>query len=298
LALVLGFLAATSAGWAEDDPCFRLAKPIWLADRETEMNVTVGFSARFEVPESATAQLKIAAASIYRVHINGQFLACGPARGPHGFHRVDHWDLDGQLRSGVNVLAIEVAGYNANSYYLLDQPSFLQAEVTSGQDVLASTGTGGASFHAVVLDDRVQKVQRYSFQRPFVEVYELGRRWDHWRTVSQPTSTSAETAVQPERRLLPRRVLYPTFTVRNPISCGPHGTIRQLEGVSKIWKDRSLTNIGPELKGYAENQLAVVPSVQAQHYRSVPKSKTWRPYGGDTSLVLEPNTYQILDLGT
>ena len=103
----------------------------------------------------------------------GQFVGLGPARGPHGYYRVDVWNLRQQLRPGANVIAIEVAGYNANSYYLLDQPSFLQAEVTSGDQVVASTAAAGVRFEALILDDRVQKVQRYSFQRPFIEVYRL-----------------------------------------------------------------------------------------------------------------------------
>ena len=80
--------------------------------------------------------------------------AHGPARGPHGFFRVDEWDLTDRLQPGENVVAFEVAGYNVNSYSLLDQPSFLQAEVVAGGKVLASTDGKGAAFTATILKER------------------------------------------------------------------------------------------------------------------------------------------------
>ena len=123
------------------------AKPIWLKDREKEMNLLVGFRAVVETPAHEKAVLRVAAATIYRAWVNGEFLGCGPARGPHGYFRVDQWDLSGKLKPGKNLVAIEVAGYNANSYYLLDQPSFLQAEVVAGDRVLASTAGEGRTVY-------------------------------------------------------------------------------------------------------------------------------------------------------
>ena len=55
------------------------------------------------------------------------------------------------------MVAIEVVGYNINSYYLLDQPSFVQAEVVSGATVLAATGEKKYPFEAFVLKERNQK---------------------------------------------------------------------------------------------------------------------------------------------
>jgi alpha-L-rhamnosidase len=93
-------------------------------------------------------------------------------------------------------------------------------------------------------------------------------------------------------------VLYPTFTVQKPVRCGPHGVMKKLDKVPRLWKDRSLTNVGPELKGYPEDQLAVVPTIEAQHLRTVPRSDAWRPYADGTSLELAERSYHIVDLGT
>ena len=294
--LFFGLSAATHA--ADDSAAFRSAKPIWPEGRQEEMNVSVGFRVAVEAPRQGKTLLRIAASSIYRVRVNGQFVACGPARGPHGFYRVDEWDITDKLDTGTNVIAIEVGGYNSNSYYLLDQPSFLQAEVTSGDHVLASTAGEGTRFAAGILDYRVQKVQRYSFQRPFIEVYRLTPGFDRWQKDVSSQLVAVQTAIQPEKKLLPRRVLNPTFTVRCPVRCGPHGVVEKLDNVPKVWKDRSLTKVGPELKGYPENELAVIPTIEAQYLKTVPRSDAWRNYTNDTSLDLRKRSYQTLDLGT
>ena len=129
-------LLLTGANLAAVAPSFVSAKPIWPEGRETEKNVTAGFRASFKAPQQGKVLLRATGSALYRVFLNGQFLAHGPARGPHGFYRVDECDLTGRLQPGANVVAFEVAGYNANSYYLLDQPSFLQAEVIAGDKVV------------------------------------------------------------------------------------------------------------------------------------------------------------------
>ena len=147
-------------------PCGQ--RPVWPEGRASEMNVTVGFRAVLDVKQGDSAALRIAASTLYRAFVNGKFIGHGPARGPHGHYRVDQWDLTGALASGANIVAIEVAGYNSNSYYLLDQPSFLQAEVTVGETLVAATGHPDKPFQAAILPERLQKVQRYSFQRPLL----------------------------------------------------------------------------------------------------------------------------------
>ena len=248
---------------------FRSARPIWPDGRQEEMNLSVGFTASVRKPRQGKTLLRLAGCSIYRVRVNGQFVACGPARGPHGFYRVDEWDISDKLDAGENVVAVEVAGYNVNSFYLLDQPSFLQAEVTNGDEVLASTAGEGTQFAAHILECRLQKVQRYSFQRPFSEVYRLNSGFDRWLREASTSPTPVKTAVQIDKKLLPRRVLYPTFTIRKPLRTGPCGVMQKRDDVPRLWKDRSLTEIGPALKGYREDQLAVIPTIEAQHYKTV-----------------------------
>src|SRR5690606_2541704 len=113
-------------GVTEEWPdAFRTARPIWPEGRATEMNRFAGFRAVLPPVEAGPVMLRVAASSIYRVFVNGAFVGHGPARGPHGRFRVDEWTLGPWLRDGPNLVAIEAAGYNVNSYYLLDQPAFV-----------------------------------------------------------------------------------------------------------------------------------------------------------------------------
>lgn len=280
-----------------EPPAFRSARPIWPGGRETEMNLSVGFRALIEGSHTKPPVLRVAASTIYRAWLNGELLGHGPARGPHGYYRVDEYDLSRKLLPGKNLLAIEVAGYNANSYYLLDQPSFLQAEVTAGDEVLASTAGAGARLDATVLDYRVQKVQRYSFQRPFIEVYRLTPQSDRWFRDAAATIAAVDASVQPDKELLPRRVLYPDFRVYPPVRRVGRGRMEKTKPSEKVWKDRSLVNIGPKLKGFPEKELAVVPTIEMQSLASRATETVDQAWGERDQVDLEKTGYEILDLG-
>ncbi len=294
--MVLGALAiviacSVTAGQAGFDS----ARPIWPVERETEMNLFVGFRAVFDGPQEPSAVLRIAASSLYRVYLNGRFVGHGPARGPHGFFRVDEWPLATDRR---NTLAIEVVGYNVNSFYLLDQPAFVQAEVVSGATVLASTAGRGVPFEAAILTHHVQKVQRYSFQRPFIEYYRAGKGDEHWWDRPVSDLCQATCSVLSSRPLLARRVAYPCFHARQPTEVVATGRLRREAPVSRLWKDRSLVNIGPQLKGYPEGELEVIPSIELQKVQSISVEKRNQPYRPDRPISLDENSFAILDLGT
>jgi alpha-L-rhamnosidase len=278
-------------------PAFVSGKPIWPKGRETEKNLFVGFYASFKAPQQERVLLRSTGATVYRVFLNGHFLAHGPARGPHGYFRVDEWELTDKLRPGANVVAFEVAGYNVNSYALLDQPSFLQAEVVAGGKVLASTGGSGASFTATVLKERVQKVQRYSFQRPFSEVYQLSPGYDRWRSEPVPTAGETKVSTLPSRTLLPRRVDNPDYFVRQPSWLVSKGQVRTGLKVDKLWKDRSLTGIGPKFGGYPERDLEAIPSLELQTIANATNQPVNQPWAPGESQVLRSNDWEIVDFG-
>ena len=274
---------------------FAAGRALWPEGRQSEKNLSVGFRATIERPETVPVTLRVNASTIYRAFVNGRFAGYGPARAAHGYYRVDEWDITPLLSKGPNVVAIEVAGYNVNSYYLLDQPSFLQAEVVTGDRVLAATGDDKNPFEAHILDGRVQKVQRYSFQRPFMEVYRLRPGMDAWRT--DPTAKVETVALEDcgEKKLLPRRVAYPTFEVRPAVELVSSGTMEPFTPDS-LWKDRSLTNIGPNLGGYPEAELDAVVSDELQRIKTATNAADGRALDGQTPLTLAPMQYRILRL--
>lgn len=196
---VVIFLLA-SPGWA-GIPAFVSARPVWPKGEERTVNASVRFVATFDVGEGQKAFLRVTGASLYRIRLNGVFAGYGPARGPKGWFRVDEWPLE--VKAGPNELELEMAGYYCESYYIPEQPSFLQAEVvTTDGYVLAATGEGG---FAAFKTDRVRKSPRYSCQRTFAEVYRLN-------DAAKPT---LELVEQPAVRLLERIVPYPAFAL-NP----------------------------------------------------------------------------------
>ncbi len=282
---VLAFAAvslATAVFSADPVPAFQSAKPVWPEGREKEKNLLVAFRAEIVPPAAGQVVLRATGSTLYRVLVNGAFAGHGPARAGHGFYRVDELDLRPHLKAGKNDVVVEVAGYNASSYYLLDQPSFLQAEIVAAGRVLAATGAEG--FAASIRRDRVQKVQRYSFQRPFIEV---------WRLPSPPEEPAACT-VFPAVPLAPRRVPVPAYGIVRPLAHPFEGTVAVGEMPKKPWKDRSLTNVGPDLGGFPEAELETIPTLELQAV----KNASSRPATATETFKLGPNSFRTVDFGT
>ncbi|MDD4101508.1 MAG: hypothetical protein PHU80_02605 [Kiritimatiellae bacterium] len=291
LAIILTslFLSCTASAVS-----FISAKPVWLEGREQEMNLTVGFRAKLDGKGAENAVLRMTGSTVCRIFVNGEFLGYGPARGPHGFYRVDEWPLQGRCSPGTNVVAIEVAGYNVNSYYHLDQPSFLQAEIVDGDKVLASTAGTGAPFEAQLLESRVQKVQRYSFQRTFSEVYNITPHADDWRTGG--IFTPAKLAEMPTVRLLERIAPYPVFKIHHPVVELCSGTVKHNPD-ARVWVDRALSGIGSDYKGFPQKELATIPLHEVQRLDTASRVATGTAYTPDKNLRIADNEFRIFDFG-
>ncbi len=272
---------------------FVAAQPVWPTGREQEKNLSVGFHCALDLSaQPGTVHLSLTASCLYRAFLNGEFLAHGPARAGHGWYRVDEIDLTGRLRPGTNHLAIEVAGYNANSYYLLDQPSFLQAEVRQDGKVIAATGS--PAFAATVLTQRVQRIQRYSFQRPFAEFYRLTPAVDAWRTGGACTPT--ELAIAETKHLIPRGLPLPEYACRQPVATCATGTLRTVNP-ERLWEDRSLVHVGPKLGGYPKDQLELIVSDELQRVATDQQETAPVPYQPDQPVEVAPMGFQTLDFG-
>lgn len=227
---------------------FKKARPVWQTGAETLMNTTLVFEA--ECPASESAILRVTGASYYNIYVNGEFTAVGPARTAHGYYRVD--ELPIKLDKKSNTVKIIVMGYAANSFCHIDAPSFIQAEIETEEGVSAYTDAMQNTFHAYLWNGKLRKVQRYSFQRPFCEVYDFTRE----------QYTGVELSETEEKRFLPRGVFYGEYEKEDARSVIQRGTF----GVSdkeKYYEDRSISDIGPELKGFKRDALEVFSTVHA-----------------------------------
>lgn len=304
-----GKLSARAAEKAEqrdaaEDPfiAFRSAKPIWPEGREKEMNLWVGFRAVFRPPSGRHVYLRMAGCTFYRVYLNGTFHAWGPARGPHDYFRVDLWDITPLIVNGPNVVCVEVAGYNANSYYVLNQASFLQAEVTTDTDVLASTAGDGQRFEAQILTERVQKVQRYTFQRTFSEIYHLDQQSAAWRDDPDTPMQAATCAAFPLKKYIARGVPYPNYDQRQPEMIAAEGAFKWgAKAPRSLYEDRSIPSaarIGENMLGYAWSDLSEIPYLELQKTETTVNKRVDEPYVCDNPIRLEANRFKTLDFGT
>ena len=113
---------------------FEKAIPVWLLGREAEMNLWI--SLRAVAKGAGKTILRLTGSSAYDIRVNGKFIAFGPARCAHGFYRVDEIDLTEEIKEQA-VITINVAGYNADSFYHLDQTSFVCAELIEDGEIFA-----------------------------------------------------------------------------------------------------------------------------------------------------------------
>ena len=281
---------------------FRSALPIWPHGREKEMNLFVGFRAAFEPPPGKHVYLRMAGSTFYRVYLNGKFHAWGPARGPEGHFRVDLWDIAPLLEKGRNYVSVEVAGYNVNSFYVLNQASFLQAEVATDSEVLASTGGAGQPFEAKILPQRVRKVQRYTFQRTFSEVYHMDTQSDRWRERPDAPFEPVTCAVSVPRKLIARGVPYPDYVKRQPELIAVEGAFNWgAKAPKSLAADPSIPSaarIGPNLLGYPESELTEIPYLELQKTESTVKHRIDTPYVCDQPMRLGAGQFKTLDFGT
>ena len=149
---------------------FKKAKRIWLKGLSEKMNIQARFTAK--LPKTVGAKLYMTGATFYKVYLDGKLIHHGPAPTATGYARVDAIDLPALAIKGA-FLSVEVAGYACNSYAAVKQPSYLIAEVRSGEEVIAATGY---DFEAYRVMARARECSKYSRQRHFIEIWDLDRR--------------------------------------------------------------------------------------------------------------------------
>lgn len=215
---------------------FKTAVPVWEAGTETAMNRTVDFTVT--LPKREGAVLSVAGATVYTVFVNGKAVAFGPARTAHGYYKVDELPLP--LNHETNTLCIRVTGYNLNSFAYVDAPSFLCAEVTVGEEILAATGR---EFEAAVYTPRVTATERYCYQRALCEVYD---------TKARPVPTTWETTAP--KRFLKRDVPYEEYAILRPTGGFRRGTVLKDETCT-AFHHREIPGVGAWYKQFSANTL-------------------------------------------
>ena len=217
LPFLLFSLLLSAQASLEKEQWFVKARPCWVSNAQVEQNITVSLHAVVDLTQFSTARFRIAAVSSYKLYLNGEFLGYGPSIAAHGFFRVDEYNVKTKLKKGRNILAIEVAGYNVDNYYIPNQPSFVQAELVVDDKPIAATLIGNKkdAFKMGTLEQRVQDVPKLSFQRPFMESYKLDNKYDLWKNSDSFLVERREVEETEMKSLLPRHVKYPDYAIRS-----------------------------------------------------------------------------------
>ena len=178
-------------------------------------NAYLRFHATFDAAKGESPVLRIAAVTVYRAKLNGEFFCYGPARTAEGWAKVDEWQL-ADVREGRNEIEIDVAGYVCESYQYVIQPAFLRAEVVQGGRVLAATAQRRVKDSAPCQMFTATAIPRdrggavYSRQRGFP-----GERYVVDPDAKPGTVPLVKAA---EVKLRPRAVPYPEFKVKDDFS--------------------------------------------------------------------------------
>lgn len=260
---------------------FQKARPVWGEGLAEEKNVQLLFCTRFA--GSTPCLLRVAAAGPYQIFVNGRFLHYGPARAGHGFFRVDEVDLTPYLARD-NRLEISCVAYGVNSYVQVDALPFVAAELVRDGTVIAATGTD--AFTAYRYTPRIQKIQRYSFQRPFAEAY------DFHRAVEEAAPIPL-CEVRDARVFLERGVALPLLERADAKAVLCRGKVGLLAHPPK-YDHAFITAISPALQGFPAEELERCTVWEAQKLSFTVTDAA--PYAGNT-LDLPENGFGVLDMG-
>ncbi len=230
---------------------FRAATPVWEVGTARAMNRTVSFCADLPASEGKTVTLSAAAACEFVLLVNGRFVAHGPARCARGFFRVDEYDIGPYLTKPENRVCLRTAGYNVNSFAHQNQPSFLCAEIIRDGKIVAATGRNG--FLAYACTERVSRVQRYSFQRPFAETYRVAPgAFDYEWT---PESNRPVLPTEPAEAgvFIARDIPYGDGDIVLPTTVFQRGTVTYSDKET-YYNAREIVNIGETFLAYHEDE--------------------------------------------
>ncbi len=189
------------------------ALPVWSKKYDGDRNILLEFVTKLNF-EGKKTEMTVAADALYRVLVNGAFVAQGPQRCGRGTWRYEELDITDKLANGENEITVQVLSHGVRSFEYIMQPGFLQAEifVDGISTVYTSTENGGFSCKRNLSKEQV--VERYSFQRPFIEVWHLPMQYEE----------ITELIKRDNIKLLPRTAMIPNFDVLYPEKVLNYGT--------------------------------------------------------------------------
>ena len=231
---------------------FLKALPVWEREMQKELNHALEFTV--ELTKYAKALLRISGHTGYQIFINGEFVHYGPARAGRGYYRVDEIEIGKYLTRDDNELVIIATGYFCDSFEWLKEPSFVCAEIEADGEIVAYTGDNG--FLAYRYSQKLKKVQRYSYQRPFAEVYDTSR----------VRGGRVPLELCDKKRFIAREISYPEFPHEPLCVIYGGGAVMHCEP-EKYFADRAIVNAGGSVDGFTPSRTEVISIHLAQRLK-------------------------------
>lgn len=230
-------------------------KTIWAKDQLETINSNIAFRKTFT--SAGKYAFDIVVSGLYRIFINGKLSGYGTTRAAHGYARVDTYTFDLPQNA---IVVIETVNYYINSYYLIKQAAFFGVEVKKDEKIIATA----SDFTCYNLDDRVQKVQRYSYQRTLVEVY--NEKYERERFYAgEEVYPRVETSLANCPKLLQQFVVVDNYPKAEAIAL-ESGRV-SIDRNADIYYARFIDRIGPQLNGYTRDELSVALSDEISRMR-------------------------------
>ena len=248
-------------------------KAIWAKGLSERINTTLAF--RLDLGKSADIRLELAAASCYKIYSDGKFFAFGPQRAAHGYARLMKYSANCKT-----IVVIVYSPYINGFCWLKQKPFFACRLFANGKEYSAE------DFTCYFLDDRIQKVQRYSYQRSFVENYRVKNDLKDLCTgnCDYPVSET-EAAALPT--LLPAYVDEPLYGIHFPQRVADRGFVEKDDTVP-VWRDGMIHDrVGKNLDGYRPEEWE----------DSAPDQAVKFVYRSSENVSGKELLYEIYDLG-
>ena len=256
---------------------FLNAKPVWIAGKAEEMNIQAAIRTRVAACDALS--LHIAGTAFYRLFVNGAFVAAGPARAAEGYLREDVIELSYPEGQELNI-EIEAMGYFCGSLASVRAPSCIMAELRSGDEVLQYTGR---DFEGFLPGTHLQKVERYSVQRHFSEVWDFRQNLE----VAAPLEVSKESY-----KILPRVAPYPVYEELTVQTAHRVGTFRFDETLPYKENKYSWSSVPAVWGVFEKDEVVSRPCKWLQRQKQTVTGKDQK-----LPITLEKNQYAILDFG-
>ncbi len=139
---------------------------VW-GDLENNKNIELLFEC--EIKPYKEVNVALVAKDIYNLFVNGVFVSYGPARTAKGYARVEKLDISSFLKEGENTISIYVQSNDTRSEHLAEGEPYMGVCIWGDDKIVKTT----ADFSCHLVADKLQKVERMSSQRGYVEIYDV-----------------------------------------------------------------------------------------------------------------------------